>query len=491
MATLKGADGGTDEEVALRVTEGTETPEAIKTLVSDAVADPTDPLGVAAKIATASDRRGQGTSASWASLPNTAAVLRSTNDNAPTTLGFGCLGSSVSRAEGTGSETLYAPIRQFATAFLSEFNKLGNVVSSVVNGGVNGSVIYEALTSNTHYANMKAALGAARGPLLLAYGMNDGFPASYHAGQTFSQFYPKMVELIEQARRDGFDPIVTTSPHPHTGRVTSWALPEGITSTYPAAGVMKPDSTQAQSVISADWAHTGTPIPVSYRHVRVNEAMRQAAIATGAPLIDVEKQWWRLVAAFGQDDLFNTGEVVHPDILGHEAYRLAIVEFIESLSRSSVHSGPIVPKAQFKRKTVATDRQSSTALVADANLVVKAAANKTYRIRAHVPYQTPTTTDIRLGLSFLAGASGRYSIIGPGIGASGLDSTVTARSLTYTSGNYSNYGGNTADAFATMEGIITTGATGGDIALVWGQEVSTASNTSVLAGAWITLDEVA
>lgn len=89
------------------------------------------------------------------------------------------------------------------------------------------------------------------------------------------------------------------------------------------------------SVIYQDPLGNGILIPVSQRHLHINQLMRQAALEAGCAVIDVERYWFEAVSAQGEAALFNAGETVHPNLLGHQlSYQKAINEFLLSLAAS-------------------------------------------------------------------------------------------------------------------------------------------------------------
>ena len=94
------------------------------------------------------------------------------------------------------------------------------------------------------------------------------------------------------------------------------------------------------SSITGGFVGDGSSITVSHRSLRVNQAMRQAATDAGVPLIDVERYWFKAVATYGEAALFDAGETVHPNLLGHQqSYWLAIDEFLESMGRQTAQEG--------------------------------------------------------------------------------------------------------------------------------------------------------
>lgn len=83
----------------------------------------------------------------------------------------------------------------------------------------------------------------------------------------------------------------------------------------------------------------GHEIEVSYRHYRVNQAMRRAAIEMGVPVIDVEQYWFEALYRNGGDsDLFNVNEYAHPNLTGHrQSYWYGMYQFVEAMAECYAH----------------------------------------------------------------------------------------------------------------------------------------------------------
>ncbi len=240
------------------------------------------------------------------------------------------MGSSVGVGASLPDPATQAPSAWFAQEIEREYNRLGNLNIVHINESENGSV---AAQSGTKYADLQAR-GLRPDVVLMAYGMNDGMSSQYHSSQTLLGVYTYLSAVVNEMKGVGVDVVLTTSPHPHTGRV-SWTLPAEFPISYPATGQMIPDATTSQSVIFGDFAGKGTAIEVSYRHYRVNEQIRRVGIDLQVPVIDVEKYWFEAVSQYGQDALFDNDEVVHPNLLGHQqSYQKAIHEFVLGLAQS-------------------------------------------------------------------------------------------------------------------------------------------------------------
>lgn len=255
---------------------------------------------------------------------------------------IGGFGSSVGVGATLPDAATQAPVAYFKTKFKATIDP-GNLYNIVVsNQSVNGSTISESV------AKLASVVSGGFTPKLcvLAYGMNDAQVAIYNAGQTFPAVYTSVMQFVNGARALGSDVILMTTPHHKTASgSTLYTMPNGIPQVYPTsvAANVPPESLlppASASNISADFLGTGTNLTASHRHLRVNEAMRQAATDAGIPLIDVERYWFKAVAKYGEAALFNTGETVHPNLLGHQSsYWLAIDEFLEGVGWQTAQEG--------------------------------------------------------------------------------------------------------------------------------------------------------
>jgi len=112
--------------------------------------------------------------------------------------------------------------------------------------------------------------------------------------------------------------------------------------TYIAAPVgaeqMQPPA--SQSNVTGDFLGNGGSLTVSHRHLRVNQAMRAAAADMQAPLIDVERYWFQAMATNGEAALFNAGQTVHPNQLGHvQSYHWGIDDFLCAMALDKQQAG--------------------------------------------------------------------------------------------------------------------------------------------------------
>lgn len=287
----------------------------------------------------------------YASLPRLIRSFINYDDAAATEIQILCLGSSVGNGASLPDPLTQAPVKYLTQRINALFNKLGNKTINSYNRSVNGSTLTDGVTA------LANALAEPLTPKLtvLVFGMNDGGTANYNAGQTYPFVYTRTVEIIEKAKKAGSDVVVLTTPHPHSDRI-GWSMPAGVPQVYPVS-VASPinDSvlipTAANSIKHIDATGDGTIIPVSYRHMRVNEAQRRAAADCGVPVIDAEWYWFKAVGQEGQDALFNAGEFAHPNLLGHKlSYWNAIDDFIESLTASVISGNQ---QTDFQQRSVA------------------------------------------------------------------------------------------------------------------------------------------
>ena len=258
-----------------------------------------------------------------------AAIKSQSNQNL--TLQVAGFGSSVG-AGAALDDAAQAPVSYFASQLPKAF-ALANVKAVGDNRSVNGSILSQFL-SDVPKGNWETyvSTGKKANVVLLAYGMNDGFPAIYNAAQPPYFFYSQLLAVVKLIKDSGAEPIIMTSPHPLS--TAGWSMPPGIDQTYPslvkapvAPETMIPSA--STSVVMQDPLGSGILIPVSQRHFEINKLMRQAAAESGASLIDVEKYWFEAVSARGERALYGTGETVHPNLLGHQlSYQKAIDDFL-------------------------------------------------------------------------------------------------------------------------------------------------------------------
>lgn len=248
-------------------------------------------------------------------------------------------GSSVGVGATLPTPSTQAPVAYFSSKLKATID-IGNLFNFVTyNDSVNGSTVSESL------AVLTTAVSAHTPKIcVLAYGMNDSSPAIFNSGQTYPAVYTSISKFVTQARAAGSDVVLMTTPH-HKVAGFTYTLPGGIAQVYPTS-IAAPVGAEAMtppasaSTITGDFIGDGSSISVSHRSLRVNQAMRQAATDMGVPLIDVERYWFKAVRTYGEAALFDSGETVHPNLLGHQqSYWIAIDEFVESLARQTSQEG--------------------------------------------------------------------------------------------------------------------------------------------------------
>lgn len=142
----------------------------------------------------------------------------------------------------------------------------------------------------------------------------------------------------------------------------------------------------------------------------------------------------------------------------------------------------------FARKTVdetVTNATTGTTLQNDDELFVSVAASTVYRFECNLGISTPTTTDFKCLFTFPAGLTMKYTLVCTTAGAAALFPFNLDQTTTVT------IEGNAAVQGAVFTGIIIVGATAGTLQLQWAQGTATASNTTVQAGSYLTLQKMA
>lgn len=141
----------------------------------------------------------------------------------------------------------------------------------------------------------------------------------------------------------------------------------------------------------------------------------------------------------------------------------------------------IVPRIGFKTSTQTVN--NSATLVSDSQLFVTVEANTTYIFTGRFLYTSGTTPDIKFGFVYPASATATYTLYGIASGGSALSA------FHQTESSVAALEGGTAIA-CTMVGSWQIGANPGTVQMQWAQNTATASNTQVLSGSFIRLDEV-
>ncbi|MFA5206231.1 MAG: SGNH/GDSL hydrolase family protein [Lentisphaeria bacterium] len=271
-----------------------------------------------------------------APLSHLASLLKLRNSQ-PVTITIVGFGSSVGVGATLPDPAVQAPVKYLGARLKAAFPAAKKLEVVCDNRSLNGSILSQFL-NDVPTGNWNAYLKEGKKPTLVvfAYGMNDGFPAMYNASQPPPFFRSQLVAAIRLVQAAGADPVILTSPHPIS--TVAWAMPATYRQAYPTAvpapvGPEQMSPPASRSVVLQDPLGTGRRIPVSVRHLHLNQLMREVARETGCAVIDAERCWFEAVAARGGDAaLFNAGETVHPNLLGHQvSYQQAIDQFVASL----------------------------------------------------------------------------------------------------------------------------------------------------------------
>jgi lysophospholipase L1-like esterase len=258
----------------------------------------------------------------------------------PVTITIVGFGSSVGVGATLPDPATQAPVMYLGERLKAAFKSAQKFEVVCDNRSLNGSILSQFL-NDVPTGNWNAYLKEGKKPTLVvfAYGMNDGFPAMYNASQPPPFFRSQLVAAIRLVQAAGADPVILTSPHPIS--TVAWAMPATYNQAYPTAvpapvGPEQMTPPASRSTVLQDPLGTGRRIPVSLRHLDLNQVMREAARETGCAVIDAERCWFEAVAARGGDAaLFNAKETVHPNLLGHQvSYQQAIDAFVVSLAAS-------------------------------------------------------------------------------------------------------------------------------------------------------------
>jgi lysophospholipase L1-like esterase len=432
-------------------------------------------------------QRGQASQAVVASLPNLTAAVTGNNDASPATLRIVGFGSSVGVGATLPNPATQAPVARFAARLQQTVNLLGNLNLATTNASVNGSSAID-FTGGT-YAAAQAGAGGTPTVALFCYGMNDGMTGAYHQGQTFPGFVDSLRAAVTAVLGDGGDAVIATTPHPRTSMAASWsgAVDPVV---YPPGGVAVPAFTPQASVVTADWLGTGTPVAASYRHLRINQAMREVAAELGVVLLDVERYWVAAVAEHGEDALFDTNEYAHPNLLGHQlSYWLAIDDLMRTLSNATVGTAVPRPRTEmFVVKNSNEARTNTTTLANDPQLHFPVGVGS-YLLDLGVFYTGDA--DLRVGFNLPAGSSGSMAGLAAGTQASNYNGDVaTARRVNIGDTYGLPLGGNGADAHARVTGVLHV-STPGTVTVQWCQDTSSAATTTIYADTFVRVTRLA
>ena len=419
-------------------------------------------------------------STSWGLFPRLAAAIRAQNDTTPTTLRTIALGSSVALGPNGAADAVNNPGRWLTDALTGEVDLLGNLAFAYTNGAVSGHVVADLAAD---YTAAKTAAGGV--PILvgICMGMNDGMPAQYHTGQTYTGVYTGLASIIDTIRNDGADVVIYTTPHPHTQHATWWQW-AGAT-TYPGSLI----PTNGAARVTAKFAGIDkASIEASYRHFRVNQAMRAVCADKGVALIDAERLWFKAISQFGQDALFNADpEYAHPNLLGMKvSYLAGATELARGLARATFHAGPALSYPPVYKVLVGNSTRTATTTPAtEAQLTVTIGANQVWAFEYHLFYTSPVAADFRAQVAGPSGSSGRFGDIANGLTVSSINDAETFTGRSASLGSGMSMGGNTSDAHGSLYGIVHSGSTGGDVIFQFCQVVSDPTAATLYADSYV------
>lgn len=240
-----------------------------------------------------------------------------------------------------GNSSAFTPVAKFFEYLNATVNRTGIYPFTVANKSVDGSSINDFLVRDWAAATSG---GVYPDLAVFAYGMNDFPTALYNAGATFGEngFKERLRKAIRLVKEAGGDVVLMTSPHPCISRY-SWSMPSVVSQVWPSpspapvsdANII-PSATLSTKVIK--WR--GVDITVAIRFLRGNDAMRQVAIEEGCVLLDAEKFWFDGLAKNGELAMFDEGQTVHPNYLGHaSSYQPAAKLFFDCMD----DNGMILP----------------------------------------------------------------------------------------------------------------------------------------------------
>lgn len=245
-------------------------------------------------------------------------------------------GSSVSNGATLPDKTTQAPVSKFFEYMNKAINPGGIYPITFENRSVDGSNINDFLVREWPKTETD---GVFPDIAVFAYGMNDFPSAQYNAGMTFGEngFKQRLRQAIQKVRDNGGDVVILTTPHPYIENY-DWTMPPTVDMIWPKR-VDKPVSGEqmipslAESNVTFEYA--GRMITQGVRFLRGNDAMREVAVEMGVILIDAEKYWFEAVGKYGNAMLYDAGQLVHPNLFGHQqSYWKAMEVFWDNVNRN-------------------------------------------------------------------------------------------------------------------------------------------------------------
>ncbi|RLM27520.1 hypothetical protein BIY29_02450 [Brenneria alni] len=244
-------------------------------------------------------------------------------------------GSSVGVGATLPNPSANAPVMKFTELLRAALDPGSIYPIQADNYSVNGSTInqfnaaWQTATSDGIYPELA----------VFVYGMNDFPTANYNAGQTFgvNGFSQRLRNAIRTVQSAGGDVVLVTTPHPYIANY-SWSMPTSVGQSWPsavAAPVSDNDLIPPVSGSVASFSWNGINIQAAVRFLRGNDVIRKIATEMGCVLIDAERYWFDGVAKYGESELFDEGQVVHPNLLGHQtSFWAAFEDFCDNIKEN-------------------------------------------------------------------------------------------------------------------------------------------------------------
>lgn len=167
-----------------------------------------------------------------------------------------------------------------------------------------------------------------------------------------------------------------------------------------------------------------------------------------------------------------------------------------SMSSPKPPPTPIAPPASYPpiyaRSALDTTRNNTATLAADPALTVPVVAGAIYEVRGMVTYSASTAADLQIGWNYPSGSTMEWTPDGLSIGTTGLTGQMNRTRLAINGVGQVGGAGPTAGsrAIATPRGLLTAGADG-NLTLTWAQAVAEASDATVYAGSYLTVQRIA
>lgn len=132
---------------------------------------------------------------------------------------------------------------------------------------------------------------------------------------------------------------------------------------------------------------------------------------------------------------------------------------------------------------------SSTVLQNDNELFFSVEANTKYAVKFVLLYTGATAGDFKVNVTVPAGAAYRLGVFGLTETATGVTGPFQTSTITEASGSYT-FGCSGFSAMATLDGVITIGATAGTVQFQFAQGTSSGTATTVLTHSYVTAIEI-